>query len=1020
MNDPRGSIWRKCDFHIHTPLSALENNFTKDFDAYVKELFTKAIEKNVKVIGITDYFTIDGYKKIRTEYLENEPKLRTLFTEKELQSIREILVLPNVEFRLNKIIQINKIQEGGKKKTEAGRVNFHVLLSNELSIKQMEENFLHNLNFVYEAEPAQQHRLNKLKVDNLRALGKRLKEEQPGIEGEDLRVGMTHAVVDDQEIIEMLTGNNDFLNKYLTIVPSDEDLSEIQWKSQDGLTRKILLSAAHAFMSANPATIAFGLGEKAESLDKFLKEFKTQKPCLWGSDAHNSEKLFEPDLERYCWVKADPTFEGIRQILFEPKGRVFIGKYPPLRARIQQAKHCYLKSLRVNGLKEYDQKNGKWFSGFVLPLGFELTALIGNKGKGKSAIADILGLLGNAHVDKADFSFLNSQKFCQKGYAENFSATLEWLDQATTSKGLAENVDLTNVERIKYLPQSYLEKLCNSEDGRFQKEINKVVFSRLEDSEKLGKRDFDELREHMTSLIAQKIVDLKNDLEAVNKELIHLLEKKEPAYRQVLENKRQGRKDELAAHEEEKKGIVPVPNPALDASLSTEQKLKVQELAGLNEEISRLEQAIEAQRQQLAGSRLRLSELGLVLQELVSTKERFETWQQNRADHYAGLGLDIRALTTMTITTAPVDQFIKAEQERVAALSQTLSEDQETAKGTSLVQDLQAKRKAQELLGVELAKPLRDYQEYEQRLKAWEVRRAEIIGTSEKIDSLVYFETELAYIDTGVDKDLEKLVLAQEALMRQIFAAKQEVQAIYNKIKTSISEVLKEYSAEQNISLETAFKIDRYFYNRLFDYVNKYGDLYQVGDQPVRDLVKEHDFDKIDDIIAFVKKLLGKNLHYKEGRKGDLYNYLTTLAYLEPEYDLRLNGKSLKQLSPGEKGGLLLIFYLVLDKDNKPLVIDQPEDNLDNQSVAEILVPYIKTAKSKRQIIMVTHNPNLAIVADAEQIVYMDIDKEKDYAVKAVAGAIENPAINKHIVDILEGKMQAFNNRRLKYREEKK
>jgi len=140
-----------------------------------------------------------------------------------------------------------------------------------------------------------------------------------------------------------------------------------------------------------------------------------------------------------------------------------------------------------------------------------------------------------------------------------------------------------------------------------------------------------------------------------------------------------------------------------------------------------------------------------------------------------------------------------------------------------------------------------------------------------------------------------------------------------------------------------------------------------------------------------------------------------SLDYLNPRYNLKLNNKGLSELSPGERGGLLLIFYLILDKDDKPLVIDQPEDNLDNQSVSEILVPYIREAKKRRQIIMVTHNPNLAVVADADQIIRMDIDKENDYLVSNVSGAIENPEINKTVVDILEGKMKAFNNRRLKY-----
>jgi ABC-type cobalamin/Fe3+-siderophores transport system ATPase subunit len=157
-------------------------------------------------------------------------------------------------------------------------------------------------------------------------------------------------------------------------------------------------------------------------------------------------------------------------------------------------------------------------------------------------------------------------------------------------------------------------------------------------------------------------------------------------------------------------------------------------------------------------------------------------------------------------------------------------------------------------------------------------------------------------------------------------------------------------------------------------------------------------------------------IRFKENRKIDFYNYLCSLAYLKPEYDLRLNDKGLNQLSPGEKGGLLLVFYLVLDKDNRPLIIDQPEDNLDNQSVAEILVPYIKRAKKLRQIIMVTHNPNLAIVADAEQIIYMNIDKENNYVVSCNSGGIEDKVMNNHIVDILEGKMKAFDNRRVKYK----
>ncbi len=140
MNDPRGSIWRKCDFHIHTPLSHLKNDFGADFDLYVQTLFKKAIDKQIQLIGITDYFTIDGYKKIKTEYLNDDQKLETLFTAAEIQKIKNILILPNIEFRLNKIVQIIKIN-GTERKIENGRVNFHVILSEQLPLKTIEENF---------------------------------------------------------------------------------------------------------------------------------------------------------------------------------------------------------------------------------------------------------------------------------------------------------------------------------------------------------------------------------------------------------------------------------------------------------------------------------------------------------------------------------------------------------------------------------------------------------------------------------------------------------------------------------------------------------------------------------------------------------------------------------------------------------------------------------------------------------------------------------------------------------------
>jgi len=85
---PRGSEWRKWDFQVHTPESILHNEFGNDWDRFVKILFKSAISHNIAAIGITDYFFIDGYKKLRNDYLIDENKLAQLFTDEEIERIK--------------------------------------------------------------------------------------------------------------------------------------------------------------------------------------------------------------------------------------------------------------------------------------------------------------------------------------------------------------------------------------------------------------------------------------------------------------------------------------------------------------------------------------------------------------------------------------------------------------------------------------------------------------------------------------------------------------------------------------------------------------------------------------------------------------------------------------------------------------------------------------------------------------------------------------------------------------------
>ena len=118
MDNKYGSLWNKWDFHVHTPYSILNNNYgfnpftvtdeeenEKLFDEYVLKLFTKAIEENIVAIGITDYFMINGYKRITEQYLNNPDKLASLFPDPATrEKVKKIYVFPNIELRINTFV----------------------------------------------------------------------------------------------------------------------------------------------------------------------------------------------------------------------------------------------------------------------------------------------------------------------------------------------------------------------------------------------------------------------------------------------------------------------------------------------------------------------------------------------------------------------------------------------------------------------------------------------------------------------------------------------------------------------------------------------------------------------------------------------------------------------------------------------------------------------------------------------------------------------------------------------------
>ncbi len=437
----RGSQWRKWDLHGHAPES-FQHGFSfqseEEDQRYSGDIWEKYITeledlKDISVLGITDYFCIAAYKKVLTYKRQNR-----------LQNID--LIIPNIEFRLNTLV-------AGK--TDR-RPNYHVILTNRISPETIEKELLTQINI---KTPRGDDRI--LSDQNIIDIGHMLKEQHEEFKSyTDFYVGCMNITVSLDRIIDALENKKTiFEGNYLLLIP-DEGWADLNWNRQDHLTRKVCVVRSHAIFSSSPSTREWALGKKEDTVDKYIEEFCSLRPCIHGSDAHSFDKLCKPDQNRFCWIKANPTFEGLRQILNEPADRVYIGELPPGLERVNQNKTKYIDSLKISK-GENSTLRETWF-GCEIKFNPGLVAIIGNKGSGKSALADTLGLLGNT-PQSYYFSFLNPDKFRQpkNNKAKHFDASLKWKSGTVKTKNLNEGVEEEAIETIKYIPQNYLEIICN-------------------------------------------------------------------------------------------------------------------------------------------------------------------------------------------------------------------------------------------------------------------------------------------------------------------------------------------------------------------------------------------------------------------------------------------------------------------------------------------------------------------------------------------------------------------------------
>jgi exonuclease SbcC len=443
-NTEKGSEWRKWDLHVHTPFSIYQrfgNNDEETWENYIKDL--ENLPEDFAVIGVNDYLFLEGYAKLKTEQASNS-------------RLPNLKLLPVVEFRIEKFAGINFEQ--------LKRINLHVIFSDEVPLETIQSQFLNTLEQSYYLESGEPW-TRAITPQSVEELGKHIKATIPPAEllkyGSDLTEGFNNLNVKEDDIFKSL--NKDcFKGKYLIAIGKTE-WGELKWTDASIATKKSIINRAHIVFTASKSIVDF---------DKAKQQLTNQGVndlLLDCSDAHYLST--ETDKDRigncYTWIKADPTFEGLKQILYEPKHRVKISEQKPREPirKIESVKFNFPSSTFIKRNNSSDKQafclNQLRNEIFFSP---NFTCLIGGRGTGKSTI---INLLGERLGEKTDFFRDNNLIIEGKKYdietdpnnvvAVNGTNEIEFVSQGKIER-LAEGNELTKLifnERIKEVESGF-------------------------------------------------------------------------------------------------------------------------------------------------------------------------------------------------------------------------------------------------------------------------------------------------------------------------------------------------------------------------------------------------------------------------------------------------------------------------------------------------------------------------------------------------------------------------------------
>lgn len=677
------------------------------------------------------------------------------------------------------------------------------------------------------------------------------------------------------------------------------------------------------------------LGKEVDGLDYGKIVFPNigfHMPMIICSDNHN---IKEYALKQNLWIKADASFEGLKQIIYEPEERVEIQELKPDK----KAGYQVIDSIEINDPDFLEQK---------IFLSSNLNSIIGGRSTGKSI------LLGSVAKKLASSIEVKSNN---EGYNEFI-------------KRLIENINIhwqdneENTPRdIDYFPQGFMYKIAKN-DNDLRQLINRIVIQNIDKETVIN--DYQTFSSNNTTSITNninKVFQLKKELSGVDNSL------KEKGDRFGIVNEITRLKNELAI-------------------LSKQGQLATEEVDLYN--------ALK-------------DKIGLLNKEIEEMDSEFIKIEllKNKFFINADLQFDIISLTESTQLLIQ-NAFSKLQ----AEYKQKWSSELDTI--IASLAELKSK-KQNEILEIEK-------------------NVTYIKGAAAFQNNIQHKEIELKLkVQNERLTDIEKLFIESNNLSKQlgsyIIKVKEEQELFFTKLNDIKSDLVID---KENL------RIEPFCFFNLSNYKDK---LYRgVNQQSFQGQeIANFNSSEFNEFKTHINNLFDKLFLNSVTLKGGYSNisFITDLLstnYYDISYNVIYDGDNFNSMSEGKQAFVILKLLLEFSNKTCPILIDQPEDDLDNRAIYNELAAYLKKKKKERQIILVTHNPNIAVGADSELIIVANQNglttkniKDKKFQYKS--GSLENTklkndsieyildsqGIKEHVCEILEGGNEAFKQRERKY-----